>query len=190
MQAILAGAYKDEWKPDTVMLSGSTTIPAAIADALIVRTTSTAAGKVPLQNVSELVGKFSTRMDANADTTMSGVSPEVKSNTFSPKSYDGFSADLVNNTVNLATGVLVKNNDPNATITRFADATLRALSNTGQTRVWNLMIDVIAQTGRYPNSALALDKFVVEGEQRYWLHVAIDRFTGQIIDKQLELVIE
>jgi hypothetical protein len=31
---------------------------------------------------------------------------------------------------------------------------------------------------------------VVEGEQRYWVHVAIDRFTGQVIDKQIEVVNE
>jgi hypothetical protein len=52
------------------------------------------------------------------------------------------------------------------------------------------MIDVIAQTGRYPPNAASLVNFVVEGEKRYWLHVAIDRFTGQIIDQQLEPVYE
>jgi hypothetical protein len=41
---------------------------------------------------------------------------------------------------------------------------------------------------------------IVEGEQRYWVHppslrfgeagVAIDRFTGQVIDKQIEVVNE
>jgi hypothetical protein len=31
---------------------------------------------------------------------------------------------------------------------------------------------------------------MVEGEQRYWGHVAIDRFTGQVIDKQIEVVKE
>jgi len=30
----------------------------------------------------------------------------------------------------------------------------------------------------------------VEGEQHYWVHVAIDRFTGQIIGKQIEVVNE
>src|SRR5207302_10974813 len=75
-------------------------------------------------------------------------------------------------------------------VQRFREAPIRALSNVGQTRVWNLMIDVVAQTGRYPQSANTLDKFVVEGEQRYWVHVAIDRLTGQIIDKQVEVVKE
>ena len=55
------------------------------------------------------------------------------------------------------------------------------------------MIDVIAQSRRYPASATAaadLPKFFVEDEQRYWVHVAIDRFTGEVIDKQIEVVNE
>ena len=73
----------------------------------------------------------------------------------------------------------------------------RSLAEVGQTRTWGLMIDVIAQSGRYPpnaasgpNNANPLANFVVEGEKRYWLHVAIDRFTGQVIDQQLEAVYE
>ena len=66
----------------------------------------------------------------------------------------------------------------------------RALAEISQTRTWGLMIDVIAQSGRYPPSATNLAQFVVEGEKRYWLHVAIDRFTGEIIDQQLEAVYE
>ena len=66
----------------------------------------------------------------------------------------------------------------------------RALAETTQTRTWVLLIDVIAQSGRYPPSAGALKDFVVEGEKRYWLHIAIDRFTGDIVDQQLESVSE
>jgi len=59
-----------------------------------------------------------------------------------------------------------------------------------QTRIWNLMIDVIAQSGRYKPGETDLTKFIVEGEQRYWVHMAIDRFAGQVIDKQIEVVNE
>ena len=52
------------------------------------------------------------------------------------------------------------------------------------------MIDVVAQTGRYPQSAKSVDNFLVEGEQHYWVHVAIDRYTGQVIDKQVEVITE
>jgi len=64
----------------------------------------------------------------------------------------------------------------------------RALADVAQTRTWNLMIDIVAQAGRYPPNATGLDQFIVEGERHYWLHVAIDRFTGEVLDRQLEVV--
>jgi hypothetical protein len=70
------------------------------------------------------------------------------------------------------------------------EAYVRALADVGQTRTWNLMIDLIAQSGKYPPNAKDLSQFVVEGERRYWLHVAIDRITGQVIAQQLEPVSE
>jgi hypothetical protein len=71
------------------------------------------------------------------------------------------------------------------------ESVARALGEMGQTRTWNLLIDVIAQSGRYPPNATSLTNgFVVEGEQRYWIHVAIDRFTGEVIGKQIEVVNE
>jgi hypothetical protein len=66
----------------------------------------------------------------------------------------------------------------------------RALAEVCQTRVWNLMIDVIAQSGRYPPGTAALAQFVVEGEKRYWLHIALDRDGGTVLGSQLEEVIE
>jgi hypothetical protein len=67
---------------------------------------------------------------------------------------------------------------------------MRAFSDATQTRTWNLLIDVIAQSGRYPPNASTLAGFLVEGEQHYWVHVAIDRFTGQVVDKQIDVVNE
>lgn len=69
----------------------------------------------------------------------------------------------------------------------------RALAEVGQTRTWGLMIDLIAQSGKYPpniTAAADLAKFVVQAEKRYWLHIAIDRFTGKVIDQQLEVIYE
>jgi hypothetical protein len=53
----------------------------------------------------------------------------------------------------------------------------RALAELGQTRTWDLFIDVIAQTGKYkPNAPdLTGSNFMVEGEKRYWLHIALGR---------------
>jgi hypothetical protein len=56
--------------------------------------------------------------------------------------------------------------------------------------VWNLLIDVIVQTGRYPLLALNAAEFQVDGESRAWVHLAIDRLTGKILDRQVELVEE
>jgi hypothetical protein len=73
----------------------------------------------------------------------------------------------------------------------------RALCEMTQTRTWNLMIDVIAQTGKYvPGTTSITDstKFVVEGEKRYWLHVALGRdlVSGNVdvLGTQLEEVTE
>ena len=70
------------------------------------------------------------------------------------------------------------------------ESIVRALSEVGQTRTWNLLIDVIAQSGNYPPGENNLANFVVQGEQHYWVHVAIDRFSGQVTDKQIEVVNE
>jgi len=70
------------------------------------------------------------------------------------------------------------------------ESVARALGEAVQTRTWNLLIDVIAQSGKYAPGESDLKKFNVQGEQHYWIHVAIDRFTGQVIDKQIEVVNE
>jgi hypothetical protein len=37
-------------------------------------------------------------------------------------------------------------------------------------------------------TATTFDNFSVTGEQRYWIHEAIDRYTGQILDQSVETV--
>ena len=69
----------------------------------------------------------------------------------------------------------------------------RALAEVGQARTWNLMIDVIAQTGNMlPGTTDLTDptKFIVQGEKRYWLHIALDRDDGTVLGQQLEEVTE
>ena len=177
LQAIIAGAYKDEqnsystppaWKLADLTV-GTNSEASKAATALVARTTNAASGQGPLMNVANLVGRF-----------VQGYSNPVSSQPFG-----GFSDDL--------TSVFTANT-ASSNIQRFREAPIRALASVGQTRVWNLMIDVVAQTGRYPSSASSaatpLAAFLVEGEQRYWVHIAIDRYTGQIIDKQVEVVKE
>lgn len=81
--------------------------------------------------------------------------------------------------------------EPSTAIKTQRESVIRALSGTTQTRTWNVMIDLVAQTGRFPKNATSLENdFVVEGERRYWLHVAIDRYTGEVVDEMLEVIAE
>ena len=103
------------------------------------------------------------------------------------------STSPVRNKADLAT--LIANTNPvgfDATVPKTQrESIARAFGETVQTRTWNLLIDMITQTGHFkPNAASLGTDFVVEGEQHYWVHVAIDRFTGQVIDKQIEVVKE
>lgn len=56
--------------------------------------------------------------------------------------------------------------------------------------MWNVLIDVVTQAGRFPPDAKNLQDFMVQGEARYWIFAAIDRTTGQIVDMQYELITE
>jgi hypothetical protein len=84
---------------------------------------------------------------------------------------------------------------------KVPEAIARALCEVTQTRTWNLFIDVIAQTGRYApgtSSITEANKFTMEGEKRYWLHVALGRDlitstnppTVDVLGSQLEQVNE
>jgi hypothetical protein len=75
------------------------------------------------------------------------------------------------------------------------EAIARALAEMGQARTWNLMIDVIAQTGKCAPGETDFSKFMVEGEKRYWLHIALSRDlntdrTVDVLASQLEEVSE
>ncbi len=99
-------------------------------------------------------------------------------------------ADLVTSTSSTTNLSAIINNALTATADKankaYGEAPVRALSSVANTRTWNLMIDVIAQSGRMTPTPQSLNNFLVEGEKRYWLHIAIDRYTGKVIDQQLE----
>ncbi len=105
-------------------------------------------------------------------------------------------ADLV---TSFARDITFANNE-DTVIKRRREAVIRALGDVSQTRTWNLFIDVIAQTGRFPSSASsppastppppAASAFQVDGEARLWTSIAIDRPTGRIIQKSTESVYE
>lgn len=90
-----------------------------------------------------------------------------------------YSSTLVNTTATFYPGIKTQR-----------EGLIRALAQAGNTRTWNFMIDVIAQAGHFPPNARSEKDFVVEGERHYWIHVAIDRFTREIVDEQMETVYE
>jgi hypothetical protein len=67
---------------------------------------------------------------------------------------------------------------------------LRALSSTTDTRNWQLMLDVVAQVGRVTPQSANLQDFIVEGQRRFFVHLTVDRITGDIVDQHLEPVYE
>lgn len=181
LRAILSGAYKDEFNLGNTLVNGtmSTNLANAVASALVARTHSTNYPSGPLMNISELTGSWNSQVNTSGGTINGSAS------------YTGFSDDTISSSTNDLTSVLATyGTDPEIRIERFREASVRGLASTGQTRVWNLMIDLIVQTGRYPPQATGLDQFQVEGEQRLWVHLAIDRLTGQLLDKQIEVVQE
>jgi len=91
----------------------------------------------------------------------------------------------------LPTTILPTASNDNQSVKARREVVARAVSSVSQTRVWNVLIDVVTQSGHYkPNANHLQNDFVVEGEQHYWVHVAIDRFTGRVIDKTIETVNE
>jgi hypothetical protein len=70
------------------------------------------------------------------------------------------------------------------------ESVVRALADVSNTRTWNVMVDLVVQSGRYANAATDVDKFTVDGERRMWVHLAIDRYTGQVIARSTEIVNE
>jgi len=66
------------------------------------------------------------------------------------------------------------------------EAVIAALADVHNGRTWNLLIDLVAQTGKFPRDDGNRADFQVTGEQHVLVHVAIDRITGKVIDQQTE----
>jgi len=204
--AVLAGAYKDDLNSgknnigtnySSVSANPTQGFPgtanpyeaADIAARLIKRTGYNANGYPSsiLTNPRDLVGKWvnPNKAATNGQSSMQFFDGQPKAATLN---YDGFSNDLSLYDPANASSIGADQDQYVAYIQRFREAAIRALSAVGQTRVWDLMIDVVAQTGRFPTTAQNASNFLVEGERRYWVHVAIDRYTGQVLDQQIEEV--
>jgi hypothetical protein len=134
---------------------------AAVAQAVVDWTTSTDTLRGPLRNRSELAGRF-VQESPPGTYVYSGVSSAI--------------GDALSTT--------------SRAIPQRRQNILRALVDPGTTRTWSFLIDLIVQDGRFTKPGAVAGDFVVRGEKRYWIHVALDRFTGKVILERVEEVNE
>jgi len=176
LQALLTGTLLNK---DAAALPVYTQAMAAeLAAKLVARTSpsATTKGYGPLASRADLVGVWTYGTNPATAATALKTAPD-------PGAYfSGFSADI-------GTGTQMKGTAA-ALLPRQREAALRALADSGTVRAWNLLIDLVAQNGRFGKAARNAADFTVEGEKHYWLHIAIDRFTGKILDSQLEVAKE
>ena len=194
IEALLSRAYLDELNPLGGALEpgdARTGVSAKlIARALVDRTSSVEAGKGPITNLSELVGRLA---GPQSGGILSGAD-----------AYRGFAFDLEG---------LFAGNPMYRSSERARHSVMRALADSGTVRVWNLLIDMVVQIGRYPprgasapapknafeaafqkasgasgGSASPLSAFHVEAEKHLWWHVAVDRLTGEVLDESVEFI--
>jgi hypothetical protein len=203
LKALVNGAYRDELysygsaaATSAYTLQPITSTEAGhVATALVTMTTAPDGWRGPLTNIGGLVGRYAANPGTGASTATDAYS-FVDPATGSTYVYAGLSATLgggalgpgkniYTDTTTVPIGIQAATP---YTIQRFCEAGLRPLIDAGQVRVWNLLIDLVVQTGKYPKTATNLSQFSVDGQKRVWIHVAIDRYTGQIIDKQVEVV--
>ena len=187
LQAIVAQSTRDElanyqYPPSYSETALTGAEAATVASKLVSITTDlTDAWRGPLMSVGDLVGHYVNTTPATTATDLYTFNETVTNKAYN---YAGLSPGLFPIPSSGATALQKQT----YRIQRLHESAIRALSDSGQTRVWNLMIDVVAQTGRYTPNAMTLAQFAVDGESRYWVHVAIDRYTGEVIDKQIEVV--
>ena len=190
--------------PKTIDFFTATSTDAPILDLFTYNTAAIRAGIVNLntQNPAVVAALLKSAVTSEASSSIVGL---AASNNAAASPTPNPNIGIIAGTTSGSEGTLIKpalgrqdvtrlsaaaGNTISSTSEEAKESVARALAEVTQTRTWGLMIDVIAQSGRYPPTASALSGFVVEGEKRYWLHVAIDRFTGEVIDQQLEEIFE
>jgi hypothetical protein len=147
-----------------------------------------------------LSGSIENDLDSNAGTLISSTQASGIANAIVAETSAGGGplvnrSDIVNRLMNLPNVLTQLASTSVGTDSKpDREAVVRALAEPADTRTWNLLIDLDVQLGRYPPNAVsagtaaALAQFNVQGERRYWLHLALDRYTGKVIDDQLEVV--
>jgi hypothetical protein len=201
--AMVSGALKDELNPAQRLTGAASGEAGKVAQKLLDRTTGSKVWQGPLTNVSDLAGKIFGK-DLSS-SSLSGGDSVYTSVAYASKAYPdggGSSTAPMRNLDVEASNPDVKwhftsfaaDLGPAFTATRdaktqrFRESALRALVDGGQTRVWNLMVDLVVQTGKLTPNAKSLADFMRQGERRAWVFLSIDRLTGEVIDQQIEWV--
>lgn len=70
------------------------------------------------------------------------------------------------------------------------EAPIRTLAEMGTTRTWNLLVDLVVQGGNFTPTSKNGSDFIVNAERRVWVHLAIDRLTGEVLERQVEVIDE
>ena len=68
------------------------------------------------------------------------------------------------------------------------EALARALADGTTVRSWTFTLDLVVQSGQLASEATSLEAFHASAERHFWIHFAIDRITGRILDVQWEPV--
>jgi hypothetical protein len=186
--AELGRVFRDQpWKTLNFTTAGSADV--GLLDAFTLQDVPMTAGRFTLNTrqlpvVKAMLSKAATRLDGSSlltPTQVTNIATDILAIT---------TASPVLNKPDLVAQLATKASFTGLGNKEARECVVRALSDATQTRTWNLLIDVIAQSGRYPPTANGLAEFLVEGEKRYWLHIAIDRFTGDVIGQLWEAVYE
>ncbi|SDU05455.1 hypothetical protein SAMN05444156_1694 [Verrucomicrobium sp. GAS474] len=185
----LGYAFRDvPWK--TLDFFSASSADAALMDAFSVEDTTVTSGRVNLNTRNATVLKALLNGTRTLEATASVATPSTLTSTDADRISKALVA-LTSTTPMLDSSELAPRlAGVTATLPTTSklehEAVARALASSTSARTWNLLIDVVEQTGKYPPTATALKDFVVEGERRYWMHLAIDRYTGAILSKSIE----
>lgn len=156
--------------------------------------------KAPLPVLQALLAntlEYPAKEDQITALTSTSETSDVISHLFTNISYDpsnpAFSKSIMNESDILTTFMTDSGIKPSLGTRKNKTAVesfIRGLSGSVDTRTWNVMIDLLAESGRLPVQASDLSQFIPSSQKRYWIFLAIDRVTGQILDKNVESINE
>jgi len=161
---------------DVFSLNATDEPTATVAGRLDLNTREPAVLEVALKKIARADG--SVLSDEDAKAIAAAIVEESSKAPFSSK------GDLVAR--NVVASVLDTNLTAGNRRKPEREAAIRTLSGVGMTGTWNLLIDLVTQTGAFTPASRSASEFFVRSENRLWVHLALDRFTGRVVDIQIE----